>query len=262
MYQPVLISSGLAGWQFLQRTYDQQLSVFSQSTELKRDTDHFAEKIASVGTAEELVSDRQLLTVAMGAFGLSDDINNTFFIQKMLSDGTTADDALANRFSDSRYRDFSEAFGFGPGEIRGALKPGFVDDIIAKFQANSFEVETGNQDESMRIALYAERTLPDVVQGSGTDAAKWFSIMGQPPLRTLFETALGLPQAFGQIDIDQQLSVFQDRSERALGVSDPADFADPETLDRLVTTYLARSQLGQIGSGASGASIALTLLSS
>ena len=44
-------------------------------------------------------------------------------------------------FQDSRYREFSEAFGFGPGEIRGALRPGFVDDIIAKFQANSFEVE-------------------------------------------------------------------------------------------------------------------------
>lgn len=262
MYQPVLISSGLVGWQFLQRTYDQQLSAFSESTLLKRNTDHFAEKIASVTTAEDLVSDRQLLTVALGAFGLSDDIDNKFFVQKMLSDGTTADDALANRFTDSRYREFSEAFGLGPGEIRGALKPGFVDDIIAKFQANSFEVETGNQDETMRIALYAERTLPDVVQSEGSDASKWFSIMGQPPLRSLFETALGLPDAFGQVDIDQQLKVFQERSERILGVSDPAEFADEETLDRLVTTYLARSQLESFGTGASGASIALTLLTS
>ena len=262
MYQPVLISSGLAGWQFLKRTYDQQLSAFSQSTQLKRDTDHFAEKISSITTADDLVADRQLLTVALGAFGLSDDINNTFFIQKMLSDGTTADDALANRFTDSRYRDFSETFGLGPGEVRGALRPGFSQEIIAKFQASSFEVETGNQDESMRIALYAERTLPDVVGGNGSDTSKWFSIMGQPPLRTLFETALGLPSAFGQVDIDQQLSVFQERSERMLDVSDPTDFADPETLNRLATTYLARSQLAQIGSGATGASIALTLLSS
>ncbi|WP_299651235.1 DUF1217 domain-containing protein [uncultured Tateyamaria sp.] len=261
MYQPILISSGLVGWQFLQRTYDQQLSAFSESTQLKRDTDHFAEKIASVETAEDLVSDRQLLTVALGAFGLSDDINNTFFVQKMLSDGTTADDALANRFTDSRYREFSEAFGLGPGELRGALEPGFAEGIIAKFQANSFEIETGNQDETMRIALYAERTLPDVVQSEGSDASKWFSIMGQPPLRSLFETALGLPEAFGQVDIDQQLKVFQERSERILGVSDPSDFAQEDTLDRLVTTYLARSQLDSIGTGASGAAIALTLLS-
>ena len=262
MYQPVLISSGLVGWQFLQRTYDQQLSTFSESAVLKRDTDYFTENIASVTSAEELVSDRRLLTVALGAFGLSDDINNSFFVQKMLSDGTTADDALANRFTDSRYRDFSAAFGLGPGEIRGSLSPDFAEDIVAKFQANQFEIETGNQDETMRIALFGERTLPDLVQEDSSDASKWFSIMGQPPLRTMFETAWGLPSAFGQVDIDQQLSVFQERAERVLGVTSPSEFAEPETLDRLVTTYLARSQLESFGSGASGAAIALTLLSS
>lgn len=260
MYQPVLISSGLVGWQFLQRTYDQQFSAFNQSLELKRDTDYFVEKIGDVKTAEDLVSDRRLLTVALGAFGLQDDIENRFFIEKMLSDGTTASDALANRFSDSRYRDFSAAFGLGPGEIPGSLTPGFAADIVSRFQANSFEIATGNQDETMRIALYGERTLPDVVAGAGSERQKWFSIMAQPPLRQMFETALGLPEAFGQADIDFQLGVFQDRSERLLGVSDPSEFSDPDQLDRLVTTFLARSQLNTSGAGASGAAIALTLL--
>jgi Protein of unknown function (DUF1217) len=260
MFQPVLISSGLVGWQFLQRTYDSQLETFSQSAQLKRETDIFAEKIASITTAEDLVADRQLLTVALGAFGLQDDIDNRFFIQKMLSDGTTADDALANRFTDTRYRDFSAAFGFGPGEVRGSLLPGFAEDIVAKYQANSFEIAAGEQDDTMRIALYAERTLSDVVGGSGTQAQKWFSIMGQLPLRSLFETALGLPEAFGQADIDFQLKVFQERTERFFGVTDPAEFADPDKLDQLVTSYLARSQLNSGSVGSTGAEIALTLL--
>lgn len=244
------------------KTYDKQFDAFTKSTELKRDTDYFAENIGNVRSAEDLVSNRRLLTIALGAFGLQDDINNTYFIQKMLSDGTTADDALANKFTDTRYQDFSKAFGLGPGEIRGALRTGFTDGIIAKYQANSFEIATGNQDETMRIALYAERTLTDVVSGDGSAAKKWFSIMGQPPLRTLFETAFGLPEAFGQADIDYQLGVFEERAERLFGVSDPSEFADPETLDKLTTTFLARSQLDEFGSGASGAAIALTLLQS
>ncbi len=260
MYQPVIISSGVVGWQFLQRTYDQQFSAFNQSVELKRDTDYFAENIGDVRTAEDLVSDRRMLAVALGAFGLQDDINNRFFIEKMLSDGTTADDALANRFTDSRYQDFSAAFGLGPGEIRGALRTGFAEEIIAKYQASSFEIATGNQDENMRIALYAERTLPDVVGGTGSEARKWFSIMGQPPLRNLFETAFGLPSAFGQADIDFQLGVFRDRAARQFGVTDPSEFADPEVLGRLVTTFLARSQFDGRSAGASGAAIALTLI--
>lgn len=261
MFQPVLVSSGLTGWQFLKSTYDRQIETFAKAPQLKRDTDYFVQNIGSVRTAEELVSDRRMLTVALGAFGLQDDINNRYFIQKMLEEGTVANDALANRFTDSRYRDLSRAFGFGPQEIRGGLLPGFAEDIVAKFEANSFEIATGNQDETMRIALYAERVLPDVVTKDGTEASKWFSIMGQPPLRSLFETALGLPSAFGQVDIDQQLGVFQDRAERFFGVTDPAQFAEPETLDRLITTYLARSQLDTGSAGSSGAAIALTLLS-
>lgn len=261
MFQPVVVSSGLVGWQFLKQTYDRQLDVFGQSPQLKRDTDHFAEKIGSVTTARELVEDRQLLTVALGAFGLENDINNRFFIEKMLSDGTTAPDALANRFTDSRYRAFSEAFGLGQGEVRGALTPGFAENIIARFEANQFEIATGAVDESMRIALYSERILPEVVGGDGSQAQKWFSIMGQPPLRSLFETAFGLPQSFGQADIDQQLEVFVERAERQFNVSDPAEFADPDKLDELVTAYLVRSQLSGTNGGVSGASIALTLLS-
>ncbi|MEP4628150.1 MAG: flagellar protein, partial [Paracoccaceae bacterium] len=61
---------------------------------------------------------------------------------------------------------------------------------------------------------------------------------------------------------DFQLGVFQDRAERYFGVSDPAEFADPEIMDRLVSTYFARTQLDASGAGASGAAIALTLLQS
>lgn len=261
MFQPVLVSNGLTGWQFLQATYDRQIATFNESTQIKRDTDHFAETIGSITSAEALVSDRQVLTVALGAFGLQDDLDNRFFIQKMLEEGTTADDALANRFADSRYRDLSEAFGLGPGETRGATRPGFADDIVARYQAGSFEIATGAQDDTMRLALYAERVVPEITSAETSENQKWFSIMGQAPLREVFETALGLPTEFGQVDIDQQLDIFKDRADRILGVSDPAEFSDPDMLDQLITNYLARAQLESIGAGASGASIALTLLS-
>ena len=84
MFQPIIPSGGVAGWRFLQRTYDTQLETFGQSAQIQRETDHFKDTIASITSAEDLVADRQLLTVALGAFGLSDDIENRFFIKKML----------------------------------------------------------------------------------------------------------------------------------------------------------------------------------
>lgn len=261
MYQPVVPAGGLIGWQFLQRTYDNQLSAFKDSETTRRDTEYFRENMPNVTSASDLVSDRRLLSIALGAFGLQDDINNTFFIQKMLEEGTTDNDAFANRFADTRYRDFSAAFGLGPGEIPGALLPGFIEEVIQDFEQRSFEVAVGNQDDTLRIALAAEREFAELSSSTSTKDSRWFEILGNPPMRELFQVAFQLPDAFAQIDIDQQRDYFEENSQRLFGVSDPAEFADKEKRDSLITRYTAISQIEQNSISSSSASIALTLLS-
>ena len=260
MFQPVLISNGVVGWQFLKSTYDKQFEAFNKSPELLRETDNFSAKISSIVTAEDLVADRQVLKVALGAFGLEDDLDNRYFIQKMLEEGTTADDSLANRFADSRYRDFSAAFGFGQGETPQTLTAGFAEEIVARYRAQSFEVATGDQDETMRIALYAERTLAELVSEDKSVDAKWLDIMGQPALRDFFETLFNLPQQFIQIDIDQQLGVFKDRASSILGTEDPSVLLEDGVLDDLLVKYVARAQIDTFNASTSSASVALTLL--
>ena len=260
MFQPVIPLGGLGGWRFLQRTYENQFSAFTQSVALQRDSDYFRQEIGKIDTAEDLVKDRRLLTVALGAFGLQDDIDNRYFIRKILEEGTATDDTLANRFSDPRYRELSEAFGFGPAEFVKTGEPGFVDAIIDRFETNSFEVATGEQNPSLRIALYGQREMSQIATMDGSNDTKWFTIMGDPPLRSLFEKALNLPEAFGQIDIDQQLQVFKDRASRVFGSDQLDQFSDPEKIQDLVTKFIVRDQISSFAGGASSQSIALTLL--
>lgn len=262
MYQPVIPTSGLAGWRFLQRTYDSQFAAFTQSVTIQRDADYFRENIASIKTAEDLVADRRLLTVALGAFGLQDDIDNRYFIRKILEEGTASDDTLANRFSDPRYAEISQAFGFGPQEYLKTGEPVFAEAIIARFEASSFEVAAGEQDQSMRVALYAQRELADLAMLDKSNDAKWYTVMGDPPMRQLFEKALNLPEAFGQIDIDQQLKVFKDRAKAVFGTNDLSVFADETLIQETITKFLVRSQLNELGAGMSAGSIALSLLQS
>jgi len=261
-YNPVVPSGGLVGWRFLQRTYEVQLETFSTSGAMQRDIAYFEENISNIHTAEALVSDHRLLNVALGAFGLQDDLPNKYFIQRILSDGTSDDDALANRLADDRYKKLSDAFGFGPLALPQTTLSGKMKSVLDQFRFQQFEQAIGEQDETMRIALFAERELGALANGTQSDDAKWFSIMGLPPLRELFETALGLPQSFGQIDIDQQLEIFRDRASSVLGVSSVDEFADSAHLERLVTTYHARAQIDQFSNLTSPASVALTLLQS
>jgi len=261
MFQPVIPVGGLAGWRFLQNTYDNQYATFTESAQVKRDTEHFRDTIGTIETAEQLVNDRQLLNVALGAFGLQDDINNKAFVQKILEEGTLDPGAFANRFADARYQKLAEAFGFGPGEVRQTAFSFFADDIISAYERQSFEIAVGNQNGDMRIALSAERSFLELAESESSEEGKWFQVMGELPMRRLFETAFNLPSSFSQIDLDQQREILAERSERLFGTSDPAAYADKELQERLISRYTALSQIQDFQASTSGAVVALTLLS-
>ncbi|SEO07147.1 Protein of unknown function [Salinihabitans flavidus] len=260
-FQPILPGGGLVGWAFLQRTMAEQKAAFENTPAISRDTDHFKEKIGGIKTAEDLVDDRRLLRVALGAFGLQDDIDNRFFVRKLLEEGTLKQDSLANRMADKRYVAFVKAFGFGDFDTPRTQLSTFGAEIVGKYRDRAFEVAVGEQEEPMRLALNAARELEDLANSSVSDNAKWFTIMGAPPLRSVFETALGLPASFGQIDLDQQLETLRSKTQRMTGNGEISQFADPEKREDLIQRFMLMSQIAEVTTYSAG-SVALTLLRS
>ncbi len=258
-FQPILPISGYAGWRFLARTEDTQRELAASAPATKRETALFREKIGQVTSADALISDRTLLKVALGAFGLDDDLPNKAFIKKILADDLSDPKALANRLADKRYLEFAKTFGFSEATGPNTRQSGFANRIISAFENRQFEVAVGNKDESLRLALTATRELERIASGQGSENALWFSVMGQPPLRKVFETALGLPTSFGALDIDRQLEVFREKTERSLGNGEISQFSDPEKREDLVRLFLLRSEAQQSAAAVRG-STALTLL--
>ncbi|WP_226551498.1 MULTISPECIES: DUF1217 domain-containing protein [Celeribacter] len=259
-YQPIVPFSGYAGWVVLQRTKDTQQAAFNNSAEIQREADYFRENISKINSAEELVSDYKLLKVALGAFGLDDDINNKFFIEKVLDEGTLDKKSLSNKLSDKRYFEFSKAFGFGDFDIPNTVMSTFPDEILSAYQEKQFQIAVGNQDQNMRLALNLDDDLAALVEKDTTDNGRWYSIMGNEALRTVFETALGLPNSISGLDLDQQLTSFRDKAKQYLGNSEVSQFADPEKKDELVKLFLIRSEINAGSTGTSAASNALALL--
>lgn len=258
-FQPLVPASGLIGWNFLKRTQETQADAFQKSPQIQRDTDYFKANIGKIDSAEDLVNDRRLLRVALGAFGLDGDIDSKFLIKKILSDGTFDPDALANKFSDKRYFEMSKAFGFGDFATPLSKDSAFGDKIVEAYRTRQFEIAVGEKADDLRMALNLERELSELSEGSKSDDSKWFSVMGSPPLRQVFERAFGLPSSFAQLDLDRQLDVFRERSQKLFGDSEVAQFADPEKREKLVQRYLLMEQ-AQNFQAASSQSIALTLL--
>ena len=239
-YQPVLPSGGYTGWKFLQRTLPQQQEAHRKSAPVQRLTDHFRANIAKAKTAADLVNDRRLLQVALGAFGLKDDLNSKAFIQRVLEGGTLKPDGLANRMADKRYKAMAQEFGYGDLGARTGVS-GFADRIIARYEARAFQEAVGETDGTMRLALNIDGAIKDIAARTSNANAQWFSMMGEAPLRQVFQTALGLPQSFGALDVDRQLATYKERSQAAFGTDKLSDLADPARQEKLVRLFLLRS---------------------
>lgn len=259
-FQPVVPFGGIAGWAFLNRTRESQQKALDASPALVRDTEHFATRIGAIDSAEALVADRRLLGVALGAFGLEADIDNKFFIRKILEDGTLQPDALANRLSDKRYLAFSKAFGFGDFDVPNTKLSDFPDKIISAYRTQQFEIGIGNQNENLRLAIGLERELSAVLDRKTSENGKWFTIMGTPPLRKVFETALGLPSSTAALDIDVQLRTYKEKAARVFGDETVSQFSDPAAQEKLTRLFLARSEIENTAFGSSPAANALSLL--
>ncbi len=259
-FTPVIPIGGFAGWAFLKRTMDQQTKAFQAQPSEHRDEAYFRDKIGSIESAEQLVADSRLLRVALTAFGLQDDVGNKFFIRKILEDGTLKDDALANKLANKQYRKLSSAFGFGDFATPRTKLSDFADKILVPYKQQQFAVAIGAQNEDMRLALNAEKQLAELATEPVSALSKWYTVLGSPPLRQIFETAYGLPTAFGAIDIDKQVETLQQRSRAAFGSDDIAQFTSPEVMEKLVRQFLVRSELSAGSAGLSSGQVALTLL--
>ena len=159
MFTPAVPLGGYLGWRVFQNSADRQFEIFQKSPQIIRNMEHFRENIAEADTAEKLVDDRKLLTVALGAFGLEEEINKKAFIRKILEEGTDDSSSFANRLSDPRWRQFAKAFGYGNFTGANVGVPSFREQVANDYLERSFEVSVGEVDPNMRLAMNFRREI-------------------------------------------------------------------------------------------------------
>jgi Protein of unknown function (DUF1217) len=259
-FQPVLPLSGYTGWGFLKRTMVRQQAAQQALPAQTRDEAYFRDKIGKADTAEKLVNDKRLLRIALTAFGLEGDVNNKAFIQKILEGGTLKEGSLANKLADKQYTKLAAAFGYGDFSVPRTAISTFPDEILTQYRTKSFETAVGEQNNTYRLAMNAEREIPALAVKTSSETAKWYTVLGNAPLREVMQTALGLPKSFSSIDIDQQVSVLKARSEAIFGSADLSQFKDTTKMEALTRRYLLQSEIqGQTASNSPMAT-ALALL--
>ena len=213
-FQPIVPLAGIAGWRFLERTQASQQAAFEKGPELQRDIAYFQEKIGEVASAADLVADRRLLKVALGAFGL-EERDRQEGLHPQDPGGRHHDPAaLANRLTDKSWSKLTAAFGFGDGGGRADGGGGLRRDDRRRLQDPRLRGRGGRrrQQHAPGDALPARDRRArrgrgrQLVQRDRLQAAAAGDREG-----------LRAAEAFGQIDIDQQRDVLMDKTSAMFG---------------------------------------------
>lgn len=255
---PVLPTSGLTGWRFLNDSLETQSKLFNSSPDIARDVEYFIENIKSVKTLDDFMGDRRLLKVALGAFGLSEEINKGAFVRKVLDEGTADSSAFAVRLNNSDYLDMARVFDFSSGEL--SLSDSQISTMVGLYQDEAFEVSLGEVDNSMRLALNFKRDIADIANQGLSENAGWFKVMGSVPLRTVLESAFNMPSGFSQLDIDRQKELLSDKANSIFGGKGVDVFKDPEAIETAVRRFLLQEQIANGPSANTPGAAALSIL--
>jgi hypothetical protein len=262
----IAVQSSLSQYLLVNHNLPQAITTYEKSTpSYQRAVTAFQAALPSIKTVDDLLNNRQALTVALGAFQLESQVDAKGLLKKLLTQDPSNSTSLVNQLNDPRYKQFAQAFGsLSTDGGAGINASGFADKIIASFGTNQFEESEGNQNPAVREALYFQR-----IAGQVTSV---YQVLADPTIGDVVRTAQGLPAEAGALDVDQQVAQLKRSGFDVTKLTDPAFIA------KYVQRYLVMNDLnnpstdptgglagllaGSNGSGADNSSAVLGILGS
>jgi hypothetical protein len=230
------VQTTLASFNAISADLTRSLGTTAAKPQVAHESEYYLANIGNVKSIDDFLADDRLFKYAMKAFGLGDMDYAKAFMRKVLSEGIDKSDSFANGLSDSRYKEFAEAFNFvrygTTTTIFDRTRQGTVD----RYVRQTLEEDAGTQNEGVRLALYFKRKAPGLSSAYG--------ILADAALLKVVQTALGIPAETSAMDIERQAEMISARL-------DIEDFKDPDKLDKFLARFAGMWEL-QNGSTSTG----------
>jgi hypothetical protein len=211
---------------------------------VKTATAYYQANIGKVASIQDFVGNYRLLSFALDAYGLGDQINATALITKVLEGGVSNPKSLANTLSDTRWKAFAAAFDFAGQGASSVSSASAVKTTTTDYAEQQLESDQGAQDVGVQLALYFQRVAPTI--------SNEYGILADPNLLEVAQTIFGLSPATSATNVDAQA--------KALSQLMPiSDLEDPKKLQQLTERFTSMYDL-TYGPG-SGATTSLTVSS-
>ncbi len=148
---------------------------------------YYEANIGSVKSISDLVGNYRLLSYALNAYGLGEQINAKGLITKVLEGGVSNPRSLANTLPNAQWKAFAAAFNFVDSGATPPSSTSTVTTTTGDYVEQQLESDQGEQDVGVQLALYFQRVAPTVTSEIG--------ILADPNLLQVAATIMGLPPA-------------------------------------------------------------------
>jgi hypothetical protein len=183
----------------------------------------FTQAVSAAKSMTQLLANPAFMNVLLTANNMSDQIGYTALATKALTSNLSDPNSLANVLTDTRWKTLAQTYSFSSTGLASFKNPATISSIANGYATATWET---NQDSvtpglSNALAFKAQAsTITSVDQ-----------ILGNPTMRTVITTTLGIPQQIAFQDLTAQ--------ERAISTRvDITKFQDPKFVETFVQQYL------------------------
>jgi hypothetical protein len=227
----------------IEKNLPRMQAMTAASPEVKTASAYYAANIGKVTSINQFVGNYRLLSYALNAYGLADQINNTALIKEVLQGGVTNPKALANTLP--QWKGFATAFNFVANGAASISTSTAISQTESFYNEQTLETNEGEQDTGVQLALYFNRVAPSVTTSYG--------ILADKNLLQVFETIYGLPSSFSSENIDTQ-------AKTVTNLMKISDLQDPAKLKQLTERFTAAYDVTYGSSSSTATSAAATIL--
>jgi Protein of unknown function (DUF1217) len=230
--------------QSAEQNQTQDVKVTSVQPMVQSAISQFTQAVTSAKSMTQLLANPTFMNVLLTANNMSDQIGYTALATKALTSNLADPNSLANQLTDTRWKTLAQTYDFSSTGLAAFQKSTTIASIAnayatATWQTNQDSVTPGL---SNALAFKAQAsTITSVDQ-----------ILGNPTMRTVITTALGIPEQIAFQDINAQEQAISTRV-------DLTQFQDPKFVETFVQRYLI-ANAANASSSSSSATPDLTTL--
>lgn len=218
-------------------------SMVGSEGPVKTATQYYEANIGKVTSISDFVNNYRLLSYALQAYGLGDQVNNKALVTKVLEGGVSSSKALANTLSNPNWAKFAAAFDFVGSGASSISTSSAISTTTNDYVEEKLETQEGATDPGVQLALYFKRVAPTVTSALG--------IMGDKNLIDVVQTIFNLPAITSGTNIDAEASEIS----RLMPLS---ELQDPKQLNQLIDRFASEYDL-DYGVGGKDASSPLSV---